>query len=423
LIAKKNAVPAISSSGIWLRLIQLFFLTMLVLPTTFQLQRGILLATIFSVACVVAFQHWRVHQDILILWAATMTVGALGITWGALNAAPGALSVTTVYFIWPAVYLVFIGLAHELVVIKKVLSALLLGIALATLMALVVLTAGILGFSDLINPLLAFQDAGFGNYDGVIEFRLYNLTTVMFGFPFVVGLLLVRRKTLRPVKKLGLWVLLILILVVALGSGRRMFWLLVLITPVMALFFLQFSRARLSSVSFIKVTVSLLVAATILVSGGIQLLGLDLVAIATKFGAAFQGVEASSSIRFEQAAALWQAFSDSPLIGNGFGSTVDSEYRQGWAFELSYMALLNNVGLLGFLIYGIAVGWIILKGIQISRKDQDFAGLFVPVVTGMTGFLIMNATNPYLGKFDYLWVIFLPVALINAQLTQRPKHD
>ena len=125
---------------------------MLVLPTTFQLQRGILLATIFSVACVVAFQYWRVHQDILILWAATMTVGALGITWGALNAAPGALSVTTVYFIWPAVYLVFIGLAHELVVIKKVLSALLLGIALATLMALVVLTAGILGFSDLINP-------------------------------------------------------------------------------------------------------------------------------------------------------------------------------------------------------------------------------------------------------------------------------
>lgn len=396
---------------------------MLVLPTTFQLQRGILLGAMFLVGCVVAFQHWRVHQDILILWAATMTVGALGITWGALNAAPGAFSVTTVYFIWPAVYLVFIGLAHELVVIKKLVSALLLGISLATLMALVILTAGILGFSDLINPLFSFQDAGFGNYDGVIEFRLYNLTTVMFGFPFVFGFLLVGRKTLRPLQKLCLWVLLTFILIVALGSGRRMFWLLVLITPVMALFYLQVSRARLNSVSFIKVTFSLLVAATILVSLGVQIFGVDFVSIATKFSAAFQGVEVSSSIRFEQAAALWQAFSSSPLIGNGFGSTVDSEHRQSWAFELSYMALLNNVGLLGFLVYGIAVGWIVLKGIQISRKDQDFAGLFVPVVTGMTGFLIMNATNPYLAKFDYLWVIFLPVALINAHLTKRPKHD
>jgi hypothetical protein len=30
--------------------------------------------------------------------------------------------------------------------------------------------------------------------------------------------------------------------------------------------------------------------------------------------------------------------------------------------------------------------------------------------------LIGNATNPYLEKFDYIWVIFLPVALINFWL-------
>jgi hypothetical protein len=31
-------------------------------------------------------------------------------------------------------------------------------------------------------------------------------------------------------------------------------------------------------------------------------------------------------------------------------------------------------------------------------------------------YLIGNATNPYLEKFDYIWVIFLPVALINFWL-------
>jgi hypothetical protein len=40
----------------------------------------------------------------------------------------------------------------------------------------------------------------------------------------------------------------------------------------------------------------------------------------------------------------------------------------------------------------------------------------LPVLAGMTCFLIANATNPYLGKFDCLWVIFLPIALINYGL-------
>jgi len=69
------------------------------------------------------------------------------------------------------------------------------------------------------------------------------------------------------------------------------------------------------------------------------------------------------------------------------------------------------------------VVWIALKGMQISRKDTDFAKLFIPLITALCSFLIINATNPYLAKFDYLWVIFLPVALINTHLTQRRKND
>ncbi|MEX1214261.1 hypothetical protein [Saccharospirillum sp.] len=148
-------------------------------------------------------------------------------------------------------------------------------------------------------------------------------------------------------------------------------------------------------------------------------------ALIESFIAAFQGQEASSGARFLQAASLWEKFTESPLIGHGLGSTVNvvRSHDTPWAYELSYLALLMNVGLVGFLIYSVAVIWIALKGIELSRKNAEFAKLFVPLIVSLCAFLIMNATNPYLAKFDYLWVIFLPVALLNAYLTQRPKHD
>jgi hypothetical protein len=37
----------------------------------------------------------------------------------------------------------------------------------------------------------------------------------------------------------------------------------------------------------------------------------------------------------------------------------------------------------------------------------------------MTAFLIANATNPYLERYDYLWVIFLPIAFVNLSLLAK----
>ena len=37
----------------------------------------------------------------------------------------------------------------------------------------------------------------------------------------------------------------------------------------------------------------------------------------------------------------------------------------------------------------------------------------MPLVSGMIALLTANITNPYLGKFDYFWVIFLPLGYVN----------
>lgn len=398
---------------------------MLALPTTFQSQRGVFLVFITGVAGIISLRIWRVHRDVLLLWSATLVVGFFGVAWGVVSSAPGALSVVTVYLIWPVLYILFIGLAHNLEVVKRIEVALVIGILVATLMALTVMLAGLFGFGAVVYPLMEFQGAAFGNYEGFIEFRTYGLTTVMYGFPFILAMVLVRRRELRGIKKVGIYLLLFLIVLAMLGSGRRAFWLVMLLTPFLMVPFLQMSACRLKAVPFFILAVKSCVLALVLIITVILAIGLDPLALVTEFVSAFQGQETSSSLRFIQAASLWQKFMESPLVGHGFGSTVDvvRSHDTPWAYELSYLALLMNVGLIGFLIYSGAIVWIALKGIELSRKDAEFAKLFVPLITALCAFLIVNATNPYLGKFDYLWVIFLPVALINAYLTQRSKQE
>jgi hypothetical protein len=75
--------------------------------------------------------------------------------------------------------------------------------------------------------------------------------------------------------------------------------------------------------------------------------------------------------------------------------------------------------LLGVIVYSSAVLWIFYKGIKLVRLRPDAAQVILPLLAGLAGFLLVNASNPYLSKFDYLWTIFLPVGAINAYKTGR----
>jgi len=55
-------------------------------------------------------------------------------------------------------------------------------------------------------------------------------------------------------------------------------------------------------------------------------------------------------------------------------------------------------------------------GIRVIRTGGELGASILPIMVGMTGFLIANATNPYLARFDGIWTIFLPLAFINRWL-------
>jgi len=127
----------------------------------------------------------------------------------------------------------------------------------------------------------------------------------------------------------------------------------------------------------------------------------------------------SASIRREQFHALMSDWAEAPLYGYGHGAVATGFIRDPempWAYELAYMALLLHTGLLGFLAYSAGVAWIVWMGLCMIRSGHRIGLYILPVLVGMICFLIANTTNPYLEKYDYIWVIFLPVALINQWL-------
>ena len=396
----------------------LFFFLMLVLPTTFQFQRGVLLLLLMVGSVVAATMRWVISPHILLFWFLTMCVGVFGVFWGYVNGAPGALHVSTVYILWPLIFMVFVGLLHSPKIVVFFEKTLFLGLLVSALMAVALLIGGILGKGQIVKELFAFQGAVIVLYSGYVELRLFNLSTVIYGLPFLTALYFSPVSNAWFKSRVRIGAVLFLVIAVCVLSGRRAFWLIAVITPfvVWLLFFFANVRIRIRYAVVLAILISIV--AVIAAIGA----GLEFEALYNQFRSAFDSSgEQAASIRYEQLLALLSEWKESPLIGHGLGASAASFIRSEempWAYELSYVALLFQTGVLGVAIYAIAVIWIFYAGVRIVRQRPDAAQIILPLLSGLAVFLIANATNPYLTKFDYLWTIFLPVAAINAYRTE-----
>jgi hypothetical protein len=126
--------------------------------------------------------------------------------------------------------------------------------------------------------------------------------------------------------------------------------------------------------------------------------------------------------RRDQLMALLNGWAEHPLLGSGHGAPAPGVIRSvamPWAYELSYVALLYHTGAVGFAVYALGAAWIGVMCHRIARSGWPDAPSLMAVFVGSTSFVIANATNPYLEKYDYIWIIFLPLAFINSYLVNR----
>ncbi|MDA8088008.1 MAG: hypothetical protein M0Z75_15075 [Nitrospiraceae bacterium] len=404
----------------------LFFL-MVFVPTIYQAPKGVLLGAAFSIILFrLSSGRLRLHRSIVFLTLLMAANGLFFMLLGVMRGAPGAVSVGTVYVVWPVVYTVLIaGVTKEGAIDNLFRMLLIASVAAAAYMIIFVLydPLGLWPGKYFVNifPKGTYGVSMGGGLD-YIEISFLSMPPFLFVVPFILACLMTwPRKSGMPVKRAFLWAVFFIGMLIIIISGKRAYLLILALAPVLTLFLQRFSPARARkaySGPVRQVAVSGAIMLAVIVGYLHYAYNVQVSGLLNHFSSGFDFKTGGTSpmMREQQYRALMGAWSRRPLFGAGHGA-VDWEsvrnYKMPWSYELSYLALLFHVGIVGFSIYGIGVLWIIWKAVGIIRSGDRMGLYMLPVLVGMICYLVVNATNPFLEKFDNLWVLFLPLALIN----------
>lgn len=344
---------------------------------------------------------------------------------GAVFNSTGALKQIQVYGLWPIIYVFLMAGADDIRLLKGfhktiIFSAIVISIygLTALLMELNFLPKAIDFTAFLSND----GDFRIGVNDNQLGISFAGINSMPFIVPYILGALYTSKNNSSN-SKVFLILSIILSLILVFASSRRAIYLILLLSPLLIVFFDSFN-AGVKLGKSIKYLV-------IISMGIVALLFLTFLVINSFFDVNFlrmvddffngfyfsrSGADASTFERLEQYSSLIDGWVQHPLLGFGFGSGASyvRDPEMPWAYELFYIALFFQVGVLGFIAYLSGVIWIYWTGIRVIRQGGIHSHLMLPTLVGLSGYLIANATNPYLVRFDGLWAIFLPVLIINS---------
>jgi len=354
-------------------------------------------------------------------------LGLASVLKGLAGGAPGALAMFNVYVMWPIVYtLLVVGASYPGVLRGLVRVTVYAGLAISLYSIIYVLREAGLWPSALYYAFDQGQAIGF--HGTHIEFGLYSTTTLLFLVPFLVGALCVFPKEHAPVSRSMLWLTMVLSFTTVLLSGRRALLLLVPVAPALALLFRAWlpvtvkreSRRLVRRVWWAALSLAVLLIVIMTAIGGIAPAGfVDMVASGFRFNS-----DAVAMSRRDQFMALVNGWLQHPAFGSGHGAPAPGVIRSiemPWSYELTYVALLYHTGIVGLVAYGAGLGWIFLKARRIAATGWSQAPYLVATLVGTASFVLANATNPYLEKYDSIWVVFMPIAFINLWLTETRR--
>ncbi len=345
-------------------------------------------------------------------------VGLWGSFYGVIKGNPGAIPVLPVFVIYPALYLV-LGMAYRASDSEKLLKLLLVAsVSVGLFLTLyTMLTVSMPG-----NPLTQFLstqyadravvDEGHGEY---FKFTLPTVTSILFLLPFCIGVYFSQ-------KRYRGWALISIVslLIPTILSGRRGIFVSVIAG---VLFALLFTSRRYhnpdNQLNWIWLAAGLGGFALFLFLFSIYSVGFEFYLTRLASITDFTG-DGSNTERRLQFDALLSDILKAPMLGSGAGA-AGSYLRSTdmpWAYELSYVSMVFHYGMLGgLMLLGVALTFVynIIRMVGLNGRDS----LYFPFLMGMVSFLLANATNPYLGKFDYIWVILLPMIFMMKNNAKR----
>lgn len=367
------------------------------------------------------------RQLFLLRWqvlgiAFLVTCGLLYSAYGLARNNPGAIRVLSVWFMWPLVYLAFSTLLRQpnaYLWMSKVLAVSLLMVVGYAFLYLGNEAGFVPGW--LYIELDQGQIVGF--YDGFFEYNLYSISSLIFLLPFYTHYLLEKYKRTGRVG----WKPLALVLaafILSLMTGRRAMIATVLLLPLLIIL----SNSLLHNNYKLRLKFSgffVFIVFSIGFSALFFIFGFDYKAVAEMFieGFDFSSFGGSASERTLQFNALVDGWLNSSILfgaGNGAAAAISRSSEFPWAYELTYVYLLFSTGLVGILVY---FGWYaygLWRLRDAMRKRPDLIIYAAPMLTASVAFCIAASSNPYFGKFDYLWIVLLPFLVSGWAKFQGP---
>lgn len=134
------------------------------------------------------------------------------------------------------------------------------------------------------------------------------------------------------------------------------------------------------------------------------------------------------NVRVDQYEALLNEWDENFWFGAGTGIDAKGISRSDIPgnYELTYIAMLFSQGLIGATFSYIVLLLPIIWSLRLIRKckDEYLKRMLISSCIMYTIFLIAVATNPYLGAFDYMWILFVfptlqSIATKKFQLNKR----
>ncbi len=390
-------------------MLYLFFFLMLLLPTQYQAFRGIILFLL-------VFSHFRskglsVYPLILRLWIANFILFLFSTLYGVIVGNPGALGMATVDLIWPTLYLYFMMVSHSNQTVINLYKVIIYGGCFVSFVNAFFLANAIVFNIGFITAIATALGGMYGVSDGFVEFFMPSADFAPYFLYFGSTLLLLNHDYI-DIKKKYIILLVVLSVLLILLSARRISWLLVCALPLILLFFFKICRLKNGVVKKI-ISVSLPLGLLLL---GVIIYFLDVNIVIAQFNSSFEmELDESNYVRAMQFKSLTNDFLQHPIFGRGQGyvSSFVSTPESPSEYEMSYSYMLGGKGLVGaFIIFG-SYFIVLLKSIRAIRRSKELAGFVLPPILGLICLSIMNITNPYLNKFDFLWIFFLPIIVLN----------
>jgi O-antigen ligase len=407
---------------------------MIVVPSAYQLFKGILfIIVLIEIFIIINFRlSLKMHPNIFFLFIFYIFLGIAFGVYGLIQHNSGALPITKEIVLYVILYMIVICGIDDYVSMTYIHKTLILSLSFLCIYIA----------ASLLNAYGIWPDSLYYNLQTTTSDQAINVTTLkLYGrfsasfssYPsllFLQPYLFVFLITNPKKQSKWMWLLFLVSTAIMVFVGRRILLMVALLFPLFTILFISFIRkdnehkvVKWKSVLFYLVIFFVVISIIF-----IEVSGVSIKSITDYFISNFHskqvttGGKVGSNVRLDTIIELFKGWKERPLFGFGSGAYYPHFIRnlkEPWNYEVSYMQYLYSWGIAGCALYGMGIYFIIRKLINIYKEGSFYSSYALASLMGMIAFLIGNATNPYLLKIDYFFVIFLPVAIINLHYREH----